>query len=107
MDFVHDQLASRRKLRVLTIVDTFSRFSAALEPRFIFRRANVMDVLGRVGRKMDSRQRSGSTKVPSLYHAIWICRPISVVFCSISPGRESPPTMHSLRRSTDASGRNV
>jgi hypothetical protein len=29
MDFVHDQLATGRKLRVLTIVDTFSRFSPA------------------------------------------------------------------------------
>jgi hypothetical protein len=37
MDFVHDQLATGRKLRVLTIVDTFSRFSPALEPRFSFR----------------------------------------------------------------------
>ena len=36
MDFVHDQLATGRKLRVLTIVDTFSRFSPALEPRFTF-----------------------------------------------------------------------
>ena len=27
MDFVHDQLATGRKLRVLTIVDAFSRFS--------------------------------------------------------------------------------
>ncbi len=27
MDFVHDQLATGRKLSVLTIVDTFSRFS--------------------------------------------------------------------------------
>jgi hypothetical protein len=31
MDFVHDQLATWRKLRVLTIIDTFSRFSPALE----------------------------------------------------------------------------
>jgi putative transposase len=31
MDFIHDQLATRRKLRVLTIVDTFSRL-----PRFSF-----------------------------------------------------------------------
>ena len=34
MDFVHDQFATGRKLRVLTIVDTFTRFSPALEPRF-------------------------------------------------------------------------
>lgn len=27
MDLVHDQLANGRKIRVLTIVDTFSRFS--------------------------------------------------------------------------------
>jgi putative transposase len=33
MDFVHDQLATGQKLRVLTIVDTFSRFSPALVPR--------------------------------------------------------------------------
>jgi Transposase DDE domain len=42
MDFVHDQLATGRKLRVLTVVDTFSRFSPALEPRFTFRGADVV-----------------------------------------------------------------
>jgi putative transposase len=30
MDFVHDQLATGPKLRILTIVDTFSRFSPAV-----------------------------------------------------------------------------
>jgi putative transposase len=44
MDFVHDQLATGRKLFVLTIVDTFSRFSPALEPRFTFRGADVVEV---------------------------------------------------------------
>src|SRR6185369_915335 len=48
MDFVHDQLATGRKLRVLTVVDTFSRFSPALEPRFTFRGADVVEVLERV-----------------------------------------------------------
>ena len=52
MDFVHDQLATGRKLRVLTIVDTFSRFSPALEPRFNFRGADVVEVLERVGRQV-------------------------------------------------------
>ena len=50
MDFVHDQLATGQKLRVLTIVDTFSRFSPALEPRFFFRGTDVVEVLERVGR---------------------------------------------------------
>jgi len=47
---VHDQLATGTKLRALTIVDTFSRFSPAIEPRFNFRGADVMEVLERVGR---------------------------------------------------------
>jgi putative transposase len=51
MDFVHDQLATGRKLRVLTIVDTFSRYSPALEPRFTFRGADVVEVLERAGRQ--------------------------------------------------------
>ena len=50
MDFVHDQLATGTKLRVLTIVDTFSRFSTAIEPRLNFRGADVVDALERVGR---------------------------------------------------------
>jgi putative transposase len=50
MDFVHDQLATGTKLRALTIVDTFSRFSPAIEPRFNFRGADVVEVLERVGR---------------------------------------------------------
>ena len=50
MDFVHDQLATGTKLRVLTIVDTFSRFSPALELRMSFRGSDVVEVLERVGR---------------------------------------------------------
>ncbi len=49
MDFVHDQLATGRKMRVLTIIDIFSRFSPALEPRFSFRGTDVVEVLERVG----------------------------------------------------------
>lgn len=51
MDFVHDQLATGRKIRVLTVVDTFSRFSPAIEPRFSFRAPDVIEVLERVGRE--------------------------------------------------------
>ena len=48
MDFVHDQLETGRRLRVLTIVDIFSLFSPALQPRFTFRGTDVVDVLERV-----------------------------------------------------------
>jgi len=36
MDFVHDQLATGRKRRVLTVVDIFSRYSPAIDPRFSY-----------------------------------------------------------------------
>ena len=49
MDFVHDQLALGTKIRVLTIVGTFSRFAPAVEPRFRFRGADVVETLERVG----------------------------------------------------------
>jgi len=42
MDFVHDQLATGRKIRVLTVVDTFSRFSPILDPRFSYRAEDVV-----------------------------------------------------------------
>ncbi|OAF17052.1 transposase [Bradyrhizobium centrolobii] len=48
MDFVHDQLATGGKLRVLTVIDIFSRFSPALVPRFTFRGSDVVAVLERV-----------------------------------------------------------
>jgi putative transposase len=50
-DCVHDQLVTGRKLRVLTIIDTFSRFSPAIEPRFNFRGPDVV-VLEEVGRQV-------------------------------------------------------
>ncbi len=42
MDFVHDQLATGKKIRVLTVVDTFSRFSPIVDPRFSYRAENVI-----------------------------------------------------------------
>lgn len=51
MDFVHDQLATGRKLRVLTIVDTWSRFSPAVDPRFSYRGEDVVATLERVRRE--------------------------------------------------------
>lgn len=48
MDFVHDQLATGSKLRILTVIDTFSRFSPAVVPRFSFRAPDVIEVLDRV-----------------------------------------------------------
>ena len=48
MDFVHDQLAMGRKIRILTVVDTFSRYSPIIDPRFSYRGEDVVQILDRV-----------------------------------------------------------
>jgi putative transposase len=50
MDFVHDQLATGQKLRVLTVVDTFSRYCPGLDVRFRYRAEDVVATLERVCR---------------------------------------------------------
>ena len=48
MDFVHDQLAMGKKLRVLTVVDIFSKFSPVVDPRFSYRAEDVVMTLERI-----------------------------------------------------------
>lgn len=64
MDFVHDHLATGRKIRVLTVADTFSRFSPVIDPRFRYRAENVVDkleeVCARVGYPKTIRADQGS-----------------------------------------------
>ncbi len=48
MDFVHDQLATGRKLRILTVVDTYSRYCPVIDPRFGYRGEDVVNTLERV-----------------------------------------------------------
>ena len=48
IDFVHDQLATDRKIRILTVVDTFSRYVPVLDGRFNDKGKNVVTTLDRV-----------------------------------------------------------
>jgi putative transposase len=52
MDFVHDQLFDATKVRVLTVIATFTKFSPAIEPRFSWRGTGVVDVLERVCKQL-------------------------------------------------------
>lgn len=52
MDFVHDELATGRKLRILTVVDTFSRLSPVIDPRFSYRGEDVVATLDQACRKI-------------------------------------------------------
>ena len=52
MDFIHDPLALGKKLRILTIVDTHSRFCPATDVRFQYRGQDVVQTLERIRRKV-------------------------------------------------------
>lgn len=48
MDFVHDELVGGRKIRMLTIVDNFSRESVAIEVAYGMKAIDVIAVLDRL-----------------------------------------------------------
>jgi putative transposase len=48
MHFVHDQLSTGRKIRVLTVADTFSRVSSGIDARFSHRAVNGVETPGQV-----------------------------------------------------------
>lgn len=51
MDFMSDQLFDGTRLRILTIVDAYTRFSPAIEARKSFKADDVVNTLDRVTRK--------------------------------------------------------
>jgi putative transposase len=51
MDFVHDVLAGGRTIRILTVVDVFSRECAALVPQTSFRAEDVCRILSEAGER--------------------------------------------------------
>ena len=50
MDFVHDQLFDGRKIRCLTVIDTFSRLSPVIDVRHSYRDTDVVATLERTTR---------------------------------------------------------
>ncbi len=69
MDFVHDQLATGQKLRVLTIVDTFSRYVPVLDPRLSYRARTSSGPLSISVPRSARRRRSASIRGASSYRA--------------------------------------
>ena len=100
MDFVHDQLATGRKLRVLTVIDTFSRFSPALAPRFTFRGTYVMEILEGVCNAVGFPATIRVDHTPSSCREILPSGPIDAASRWTSPGPANPQTMPSSKRST-------
>lgn len=52
MDFILDQLATDRKLRILTVVDIHTRHCPAADPRFAYRGEDVVQTLERICRQI-------------------------------------------------------
>ena len=51
-DVVHDQLATGRKIRILSVVDAFSRYVPVLDARFSYTGEDVVATLDRVCRQV-------------------------------------------------------
>jgi putative transposase len=108
MDFVHDQLATGQKIRVLTVVDIFSRFSPVIDPRFSYRAEDVVATLERIcvatGYPKTIRVDQGS-EFASRDLDLWAY--VKGVTRWTSQGQANLPTTPSSRRSTVASGRSA
>lgn len=97
MDFVHDQLANGRQIRVLMVVDTYSRFSPAVDARFSNKGEDVVQALGGSAGRSDIRRPFASRTAASSSPETLIFGPIARVSCSTSPGQASRPTTATSR----------
>lgn len=86
-----------RKIRVLTVVDTFSRFSPVLDPRFAYRGEDVVQTLERscavVGYPKTTRVDLGSEFISGT----WTYGPTPGVSCRTSAGQANRPTTPSSK----------
>lgn len=108
MDFVHDQLATGNKIRVLTVIDLFSRYTPVLDPR-LDSAQDVVATLERtytgIGYPKTIRVDQG-TEFVSRRRSL-ICGPTAIVSLWTSAGLANQQTMRSTKPSTGASARSV
>ena len=107
MDFVHDQLATGRKFRILTVVDTWSKYVPAIDARYSYRGEDVVQTLERIcaqtGYPKTIRVDQG-TEFVSRDLDLWA---FANALRSTSRGLASRPTMPSSRRSMADCGQNA
>ena len=70
-DFVHDQRFNGSEMRVLTIVDMFTRVSPAIDARQSYRNTDAVATLERAAKKPDSRRSIwlGDWQLPIVAHS--------------------------------------
>src|SRR5262249_27931576 len=93
MDFVHDELFDGRKSRVLTVVDTFTRLSPAIEVRRQFRGAEVVEILERVSRDIGYPKTIRVDNGPEFISKEFDLWAFSAASRSTSAGPANRPTM--------------
>ena len=77
MDFAHDQLATGKKLRVLTVVGTFLRYVPVLDAKFSCRGEDVVATLDRVCRQTGYPKTIGvdqGSELVSRDMDLWACQ---------------------------------
>ena len=104
---MHDQLATGQKLRVLTIVDTYSWFRPALDPRTSYRGETVVQMLeqvyGEIGYPQTIRVDKGSEFISRDMDLWAYAHGVTLDFSGLA----NPRIMPSSKPSMVASGRNV
>lgn len=99
IDFVHDQLATGRKQRILTVVDIFSRFSPVIDPRFSYRAKMSSKRLNGFVRRSATRRRYASIRAGSSSHGISTCGLTTTTSRLTSPVPENRQTRPSSKLS--------
>lgn len=108
MDFVHYQLACGTKIRVLTAIDTFSRYAMTVDPRLTYRGSDVVATLDGVCVGQAAIHRSSAlTRGASLSRAISTCGRIGTTSRWTSHGPANRRTTRSSRHSMAACARSA
>lgn len=108
MDFVHDQLATGKKLRILTVVDTLPRYVPVLDTRYSYRGVETWSPRWtEYAEDRATPRRSGSSGAASSSPATWTSGPINAASRSTSHYQASKQTIPSSKRLMVGSGPNV
>lgn len=107
MDFLSDQLFDGRKIRVLSIVDNFTRVSPALGVRTSYCGSDVVETLDRIASVHGRSKRIRLDNGRNSSRRISTCERTNTMWCWTSAGPESRPTMRSRRRSMAGCGPNA
>jgi hypothetical protein len=101
MDFVADQLVDGTKIRLLTIIDIYSRESLAIVAGHRLRGEDVVIALNRIIAKRTAPKCLFVDNGSEFSGRYWTCGPTTIRPGSISAGPASRPTTASSKRSTD------